>query len=71
MIDKDGYFKTLQDLIDNIPEEMKAPKDLYEERLEKCTQCERLYDGMCTACGCYVELRASKKASSCPYKIWA
>ena len=27
-------------------------------------------DGMCAACGCYVELRAAKEGNSCPYRLW-
>ena len=70
MIGKDEYFKTLQDLIDNIPEDIKTPADIYEKRLQTCTECERLADGMCAACGCYVELRAAKNANYCPYRLW-
>ena len=70
MITKDEYFKTLQEIIDNIPEDVKTPSDLYEKRLKCCTECERLTDGMCTACGCYVELRAAKVTGYCPYRLW-
>ena len=70
MIDKDKYFETLKELIDNLPDEVRAPSDLYEERLKICTGCERLADGMCAACGCYVELRAAKASGTCPYKQW-
>ena len=70
MIGRDEYFKTLQDLIDNIPEEVKTPSETYEKRLHICTECERLADGMCAACGCYVELRAAKAAGYCPYRLW-
>ena len=70
MIGKDEYFKTLQELIDNIPKEVKAPSDLYEKRLDTCKECDRLADGMCAACGCYVELRAAKAGNSCPYELW-
>lgn len=70
MIDKDAYFATLKELIDNIDEEHKTDGMLYEERLHKCTECDRLADGMCRACGCYVELRAAVKTNKCPYDIW-
>lgn len=70
MIDKDKYFKTLQELIDNLSSDIKTEKTLYEKRLNTCLECERLIDGMCNACGCYVELRAAKKDSRCPYKKW-
>lgn len=70
MIGKDEYFKTLQELVNSIPEDVKTPDELYEARLKECLECERLIDGMCNACGCYVELRAAKKANSCPYAKW-
>ena len=70
MIDKDKYFETLKELIENIPEDVKTPASVYEERLNICTGCERLYDGMCRACGCYVELRAARAANACPYEKW-
>ena len=70
MIGKDEYFKTLQELIDNIPEDVKTPSERYETRLKTCTECERLADGMCAACGCYVELRAAKASGTCPYDNW-
>lgn len=70
IIDKDDYFRTLKELIASIPEDVKTPADLYEKRLKTCTECERLMDGMCGACGCYVELRAAKTSQSCPYSKW-
>lgn len=70
MIDKDEYFKTLQEMIDNIEPERRTEKGLYEERLHKCTECERLADGLCRGCGCYVELRAAVTPNHCPYNMW-
>lgn len=70
MIDRDTYFKTLQELIDNIPEGVKTPSEIYESRLSLCVDCDRLIDGMCNACGCYVELRAAKHSNHCPYNNW-
>lgn len=43
---------------------------LYEERITICKGCEKLNAGTCAACGCYVELRALSKISTCPYKKW-
>lgn len=42
----------------------------YENRLQLCQQCERLNQGTCLACGCYVELRALGLFSHCPHKVW-
>ena len=70
MIDKDTYFQTLQELVANVPESESVSDSLYEERLSVCTGCERLADGMCRACGCYVELRAKIGKNVCPYEKW-
>ncbi len=43
---------------------------LYETRLSLCKECDLLLDGMCRACGCFVELRATMKKNSCPYDKW-
>ena len=59
------YAKLLQEYINNIPEEQKAPEPLYEERLSHCRACDYLINGMCRLCGCFVELRAAKKISRC------
>jgi hypothetical protein len=42
----------------------------YEARLSICKSCEKLNAGTCSACGCYVELRALSPMSRCPYKLW-
>lgn len=70
IIDKDDYFRVLQEMINHIPKEVKASDEEYERRLSLCRDCEKLLDGMCKACGCYVELRAAKTESTCPYDIW-
>ena len=69
-MDQDEYFKTLQDYIDNLDIDIKAEKDLYEERLDICTMCDLLLEGMCRTCGCYVELRAAISKNYCPNKKW-
>ncbi|MCR5273192.1 MAG: DUF6171 family protein [Lachnospiraceae bacterium] len=42
----------------------------YERRLDVCKKCEKLNEGTCGACGCYVELRALSPMSRCPHKKW-
>ena len=44
--------------------------DEYEKRLAICTTCDKLNEGTCMSCGCYVELRAAAKVSRCPRKMW-
>ena len=53
-----------------IKEEDKVSEVIYENRLTVCKNCEKLNDGTCSACGCYVEFRALAKVSGCPHKKW-
>ncbi len=69
-MDKDAYFENLHTYIANLDDEIKVEKPLYEERLSLCKECDLLADGMCRACGCYVELRAAIRKNGCPYDKW-
>lgn len=40
--------------------------DVLEYRLSRCKQCDFLISGMCRKCGCYIEVRARLKNSTCP-----
>ncbi len=64
--DEGELFRTMQDYIAHIDEEIKTPQEEYEERLRICTECDSLMNGMCGVCGCYVELRAAVKTHYCP-----
>jgi len=59
-------FASVSELLEQMDPEIKAPEDLYEERLAFCKQCEKLLNGMCRACGCFVEVRAAVLAQHCP-----
>lgn len=48
----------------------RVSEEKYEARLLVCKECDKLNEGTCAACGCYVELRALAKVSACPYKKW-
>lgn len=69
-MDQQEYFQNLHTYIENLDEDIKAAPIVYEERLAVCQQCERLTDGMCRACGCFVELRAAIASNRCPYEGW-
>ena len=60
------YFRTLHEYIAHLDADLKVDDEVYEERLALCKQCEKLYQGMCRICGCYVELRAAMKIRACP-----
>ncbi|MBQ8623842.1 MAG: hypothetical protein IJ424_05630 [Oscillospiraceae bacterium] len=71
-IDIDGLYKQVSDLIAVMPDDVKVSSEVYNHRLETCKQCDRLENGICAECGCFVELRAASKRNYCPsvYKYW-
>lgn len=69
-MNQDEYFNNLHEYIQNLDEDIKADTNLYEERLKICKNCDYLTDGMCRACGCFVELRAAISSNSCSYDKW-
>lgn len=69
-MDEKKYFENLHSYIANLDEELKACQPLYEKRLAVCKSCDLLADGMCRACGCFVELRAVMRKNVCPYRKW-
>lgn len=71
-IDVDRLYKKVSELIELMPEDVKAPDEIYQKRLNICRSCESLENGICRECGCFVELRAASKKNYCPsvYKHW-
>ena len=70
MADGEKLYESVRRMIEDLSDEERASEPVREERLALCKACDRLLEGMCTACGCYVELRAASKISHCPYKKW-
>ncbi len=64
--DQAALAQSVRELIDLLPEGIRAPSQTVERRLHICQSCEHLADGMCVLCGCYVQLRAAKGKLSCP-----
>ena len=64
------YKETLEEYINRIKPEEKASENEYNRRLDICKDCEKLSQGTCLRCGCYVELRAASKNAHCPGKSW-
>ena len=58
--------KIVAEYVDALPEETRVPEEVYRRRLAACEACDRLADGMCLDCGCYVEARAAKAGLRCP-----
>lgn len=69
-MDPEAYMENLYSYIEHLDEDIKADKALYEERLSICKECSYLAEGMCKACGCFVELRAAIEKNECSYGKW-
>ena len=70
MAGQERTYETIRQYIENLEERDKAEGEAYERRLEGCKACEKLLEGLCLACGCYVEIRAAKASQTCPYDRW-
>ena len=68
--DQAAYKEKLEKLLVLMDQDVKAGNVLCEKRLSICTECDKLLEGTCIGCGCYVELRAAVKSNHCPYKKW-
>ncbi len=59
-------LQLIKEKIEKLSPEERASRDVYEQRLSVCKDCEQLISGMCLKCGCYVEFRAAFKDKRCP-----
>ena len=66
MPDQAALAQSVRELVSLLPEHLRAPEEITAARLDLCRACDRLADGMCVLCGCYVQLRAAKKKLGCP-----
>lgn len=69
-IDAENYLQIIAKSRAAVPQRDKTDDAAYRARIAECEACRYLQGPTCTACGCYVELRAIRKASHCPYKKW-
>ncbi len=68
--DSEEYRAKILKEVEWMDEEMRAPEEEYQRRLTLCKACEKLLQGTCLSCGCYVELRAAARGGHCPKKKW-
>lgn len=64
--DQASLAELIRERIALLPEEQRADEALMASRLDVCRACDHLNSGTCALCGCYVELRASKRHMRCP-----
>ena len=58
--------KIVAEYVASLPEDSRAPEEIYRRRLAACEHCASLENGMCRECVCYVEARAAKAGLKCP-----
>ena len=63
--EEEEYWINLEQYIANLEEEVRVSQEEYERRLRICGQCEKIINGMCRVCGCFVELRCALKVRHC------
>lgn len=69
-VQAEEYEEMIEKCADAIPARDRADESERRRRIAVCENCEALVGATCRACGCYVELRAMKKATHCPKKKW-
>ncbi len=64
--DEKALAEIIRERIAQLPPEEKVTEEERQQRLNLCRLCRHLNHGTCALCGCYVEIRAARKAMSCP-----
>ena len=63
------YLEQALERLEKMDRSRLASEEEYGRRLEICAHCkEKMSDGTCRMCGCYVVLRARMAESKCPYR---
>ncbi len=60
------YYQSVLRYRKSLPSREGVTDDEYNTRLSACRACDALVNGMCSHCGCYVEMRAAAKRMCCP-----
>ena len=67
---REQYEKIIVEGIKALPPEELVSDEETVRRLAVCQSCEKLNQGTCLACGCFVEIRAATQKGKCPYSKW-
>lgn len=60
------YLENMRIYLKGLDENIKAEEEVYRQRLLQCEKCDKLTEGICRSCGCFVEYRAAIKNKACP-----
>lgn len=66
MEDQQALLRSIEELIEALPEEKRTLEEERQRRLRLCRECDALNSGTCGLCGCFVELRTAKNWLHCP-----
>ena len=71
-MEENEYFESVSEYISLLTDDIKTPDEEYQRRLSLCKECEKLVNGLCAVCGCFVEMRAAGTKNYCPHtkKYW-
>ncbi len=69
-VEAESYQELIEKALSHIPARDRTPEAEHARRVALCEECEYFNTATCRACGCYVELRAAKRGTHCPYKKW-
>lgn len=69
-VEAENYQQMIEKSYAAIPPRDRTPEEAYAARVALCEACDYFQAATCRACGCYVELRAMRKNTHCPYKKW-
>ena len=69
MEDQRALADLMREWLEAIPDEQRADERIYRARLDACRACDELMNGLCSQCGCYVELRTAKARLGCPHPM--
>lgn len=67
---KEQYEAIVINGLSSLPAESLTSEAESARRLAICGECDKLNQGTCLACGCFVEIRAGTHAGKCPYGKW-
>lgn len=68
--DAENYLQLIEKNRAAVSPRDRTDDEAYRARIALCEACSYLTGPTCGACGCYVELRAIRKSTHCPYKKW-
>ena len=61
---EEAFYEDLSRYIQRMDEDLKVDQQIYEKRLNICSTCDRLMNGMCRLCGCFVNCELYRRCEN-------